>query len=92
MTRQDSNLIDSLTKFRCSPEMRAMLSVEVSNDEIKNIIFALPRNKSPGPDGYNAEFLGASWSIIGPKITSAVKEFFTAGKILRQWNCTAITL
>lgn len=92
MTRQDSNLIDSLTKFHCSPEMRAMLSAEVSNDEIKNIIFALRRNKSPGPDGYNAEFLRASWSIIGPKITSAVKEFFTAGKILRQWNCTAITL
>lgn len=92
MTRQDSNLIDSLKKFRCSPEMRAMLSAEVSNDEIKNIIFALRRNKSPGPDGYNAEFLRASWSIIGPKITSAVKEFFTAGKILRQWNCTAITL
>lgn len=69
-----------------------MLTAEVADEEVKRTVFALPRNKLPGPDGYNAEFLRASWSVIGAEVIQAVKEFFSSGQILRQWNCTAITL
>lgn len=86
------DLISSLIPFRCSTEMRNMLTAEVSAAEIKDTVFALSVHKAPGPDGYNAEFLKATWAVTGPEIIRAVQEFFRNGQMLKQWNCTAITL
>ncbi|XP_013678980.1 uncharacterized protein LOC106383417 [Brassica napus] len=55
-------------------------------------IFSLPRNKMPGPDGYTGEFYRKTWDVIGPYLTRAVLEFFSSGKLLKQWNCTFISL
>lgn len=40
--------------------------------EIKSTVFSMPLSKAPGPDGYTAEFFQASWSIIGPGLTTAI--------------------
>ncbi|XP_048626442.1 uncharacterized protein LOC125594173 [Brassica napus] len=48
--------------------------------------------RSPGPDGYPAEFFTANWNAVGADMVAAVQEFFESGKILRQWNSTAVTL
>lgn len=55
-------------------------------------MFAMPNNKVPGPDGYSAEFFWESWEIVGVDMIAAVKEFFTAGRLLRQFNTTVISL
>lgn len=55
-------------------------------------MFAMPNNKVPGPDGYSAEFFWESWEIVGVDLIAAVKEFFTAGRLLRQFNTTVISL
>ncbi|GJQ90835.1 RNA-directed DNA polymerase, eukaryota, reverse transcriptase zinc-binding domain protein [Tanacetum coccineum] len=62
------------------------------NEEIKHAIFQIEDNKAPGPDGYSSYFYKKSWDIIGEDICSAVKEFFSTGKMLSEINYTNIAL
>ncbi|CAL9239284.1 unnamed protein product [Arabidopsis halleri] len=88
LSSDDSDLIKALTPFKCDEATKVGLTADISMAEIKREVFALPRNRAPGPDG----FTGASWDIIGDDLSRAVKEFFSSGQILKQWNATAITL
>ncbi|GJV59382.1 hypothetical protein Tco_1465482 [Tanacetum coccineum] len=47
---------------------------------------------APRPDGFTTAFFKKSWSIIKKDICYAVKEFFTAGKLLGELNATLISL
>ncbi|XP_074265666.1 uncharacterized protein LOC141588110 [Silene latifolia] len=71
---------------------KTALLAHVSKDEIKNIIFHIPDDKAPGPDGYSSKFYKDSWDIIGDEVTAAIMDFFDSGQILRQINNTMITL
>lgn len=44
--------LQNVLKFRCSEEDRESLIKEVTAEEVKAVIFKMPANKSPGPDGY----------------------------------------
>lgn len=88
----EADLITCSTSFSCSDTVRAALINEVSSEDIKREVFALPANKSLGPDSYTGEFFRSTWDIVGEDVTAAVKEFFKSGKILRQCNATAVTL
>lgn len=90
MFQQDD--LNLLFDFRCSPEDRLSFTAEFSTQEIKDVFFSLPRNKTSGPDGYSAEFFTACWQVIGPEVTAAVREFFRSGQMLRQWNATTLIL
>ncbi|KAL1225687.1 putative ribonuclease H protein [Cardamine amara subsp. amara] len=92
LTQNDKAEISQFTPYKCSDATKQLLDRMVTPEEIKQEVFALPLSKSPGPDGFTGEFLRKSWSIVGEDFTSAVLEFFRSGKILKQWNCTAITL
>lgn len=52
----------------------------------------LPVDKSPGIDGYNAEFFKTYWEIIGEEVTNGVLQFFENGKLLKGVNTTTVTL
>lgn len=84
--------LQTLLPFRCSDLQQRYLKREVSAAEIKATLFAMPLNKSPGPDGYSVEFLRASWDTVGVDIIKAVTEFFRNGKLLKDMNTTAIAL
>ncbi|XP_020674999.1 uncharacterized protein LOC110094176 [Dendrobium catenatum] len=56
-----------------------LLTVMVTNDEIKAVIFHGSSNSSPGLDGFNFEFYKSSWLITGPLVCKAVKSFFSKG-------------
>ncbi|XP_019230666.1 PREDICTED: uncharacterized protein LOC109211574 [Nicotiana attenuata] len=45
-----------------------------------------------GIDGFPAEFFKANWNIIGEDIITAVMQFFENGQLLKEINCTIITL
>nr|XP_016492092.1 PREDICTED: uncharacterized protein LOC107811643 [Nicotiana tabacum] len=47
--------------------------------EVKDVMFSIKKNKSPGPDEYESGFFKAAWSIIGEKVTDAILEFFENG-------------
>ncbi|GKC49105.1 hypothetical protein Tco_1071850 [Tanacetum coccineum] len=61
---------------------------DVSNQEIRDAIFAIGDNKAPGPDGYSAAFFKEAWDIIAADVSRAIKEFFTNGVLLKELNHT----
>lgn len=64
----------------------------VSGEEIKKVLFAMPNDKSPGPDGYTSEFYKASWEIIGTEFILAVQSFFAKGFLPKSLNATILAL
>lgn len=64
----------------------------VTDDEIKKAIFSIDDNKASGPDGFTSKFFKAAWNVIGKDTCSAIKEFFTSGKLLGEFNTTLISL
>ncbi|KAH0735285.1 hypothetical protein KY285_010992 [Solanum tuberosum] len=60
--------------------------------EVKQAMFGIDINKSPGPDGYGSGFFKEAWCLIGEDITQAVLQFLENGKLLTQINATVISL
>ena len=56
-----------IIRFRCSEEEKNELIKPVTDAEIRDVLFKMPSGKSPGPDGFTAEFFKASWSIISKR-------------------------
>lgn len=49
--------IKAIHPFRCSQTLASQLAAIPTDLEIKDTVFALPKNKAPGPDGFSVEFL-----------------------------------
>ncbi|GKD46609.1 hypothetical protein Tco_1271254, partial [Tanacetum coccineum] len=64
----------------------------VTPQEVKEAIFSMGNDKSPGPDGYTAAFFKEAWGIISHDVTMVVQEFFTNGTLLKELNHTIIAL
>nr|GEX73429.1 hypothetical protein [Tanacetum cinerariifolium] len=64
----------------------------VSVTEIKNAMFSMGNEKSPGPDGFTAAFFKEAWDIVGKDVILVVRKFFINGKLLKELNHTIITL
>jgi hypothetical protein len=60
--------------------------------EIWEILKAMKKNASPGPDGFNVGFYLSVWSWIGDDVTNVVRNFYTAGIMPPHLNDTQITL
>ena len=73
-------------------DQKRMLIQPVTDNEITKIVKGLNDNKAPGIDGFNSKFFKASWSIIGKKVTHAVKDFFKTGKMLKAISNSLVTL
>lgn len=69
-----------------------MMIRPVTDVEIQDILFAMPSNKSPGPDGYTKEFYQATWPTIGVDFIAAIKSFFTNGYLPKGVNTTMLAL
>lgn len=62
-----------------------MLTREVSNDEIKVVIFSNLNNKPPRPNDFIKEFFVFFWDIVR-NLTLTIKYFFDKGKLLQILN------
>ncbi|GJV94534.1 putative RNA-directed DNA polymerase, eukaryota, reverse transcriptase zinc-binding domain protein [Tanacetum coccineum] len=51
----------------------------VTNKEIKDAMFDIGDEKSPGPNGFTSLFFKKGWDIIGDDICNAVRDFFSNG-------------
>ncbi|XP_074278666.1 uncharacterized protein LOC141602262 [Silene latifolia] len=58
------------------------LTIKISREKVKETIFNLAADKSPGPDGFPAEFFRKYWNIAGNSVTKAVLAFFHSDNIL----------
>ncbi|XP_010667214.1 uncharacterized protein LOC104884289 [Beta vulgaris subsp. vulgaris] len=72
-------------------ESQTLLS-SITDQEIRDAIFDVANDKSPGPDGVPLEFYKLHWENIGPSVRLAIKRFFTTGHILHEWNKTLLVL
>ncbi|CAN1345714.1 Transposon TX1 uncharacterized 149 kDa protein [Linum perenne] len=84
-------LQETLDKFITSDHCD-LLCKKVTREEVKNVMFHLNGNRSPGPDGLSANFYKASWSIIEDDFTSAVLSFFNGSNMIPELNVTSLTL
>ncbi|KAL2895905.1 hypothetical protein RDABS01_000903 [Bienertia sinuspersici] len=69
-----------------------LLTTPFTKEDVKEMIFSIPNDKAPGPDGYSSKFFKKAWPIIGEEITEAILQFFDNGKLLKQLNATTLTL
>ncbi|KAH7836791.1 hypothetical protein Vadar_005742 [Vaccinium darrowii] len=77
---------------RVSDAMNWFLTRPISFTEVKYVVFQMPPEKAPGPDGMGAGFLQKYWSIVGPSLVDAVRSFCHSGHLLRGINHTHIVL
>lgn len=47
----------NLLEYECGESDADCLTRTVTEEEIKGMLFAMPRNKAPGPNGFTGEFL-----------------------------------
>ncbi|KAG5224356.1 RNA-directed DNA polymerase, eukaryota, Reverse transcriptase [Salix suchowensis] len=87
--RRARNHIHSLTSE--SGEREAM-AVPVTREEIREALFSIPDDKSPGTDGYNSCFFKTSWETVGDDFVAAVEHFFKTTSMPRCINTTRIIL
>lgn len=69
-----------------------MLVGEVSAELIRKVVFSMAADKSPGPDGFTAEFFRATWGITGGDVVQAVQSFFEKGFLPKGINSTILSL
>ena len=51
---------------------KILLQSRYTKEDAKNATFAIPGNKSPGPDGYNNYFYQDNWEMVGEDVYRAV--------------------
>ncbi|XP_074300543.1 uncharacterized protein LOC141631821 [Silene latifolia] len=76
----------------CTDAHKSILLSPVTKDEVKEVVFHIPDDKAPGPDGYSSKFFKDSWDIVGEEVTDAILNFFNSGLILKQINAIIVTL
>lgn len=86
------DILDKVMIRKLLNTQAAALIRPVTDGEIKQAIFAINGDKAPEPDRYNARVFKQNWEIVGKEVIAAVKHFFVKGRMLREWNCAAISL
>lgn len=84
--------LETLLNFQCAEADRELLVHEVPAIEIKHVLFAMEKNKSPGPDGFTCEFFKVAWDIVGQDFVIAVQSFFKTGFLPKGINSTILAL
>lgn len=75
----------------CKGWVNAQCSAAISL-EVRKALFDIRNNKTPRSDGYGIKFEKAAWNTIGADLQQAIMEFFSLGRLLKQWNHTLIVL
>jgi hypothetical protein len=63
-----------------------------TKQEIDNIINSLPSDRSPGPDGFNTNFVKKCWHVIAPDFYDLRESFFQGDIYLKSINSSYIIL
>src|SRR3954464_9099762 len=60
--------------------------------EVKEVVFKMAHNKSPGPDGFNAEFYQHFWELVKTDLMDLFEDFHNEKLDISRLNYGVITL
>lgn len=69
-----------------------MLVKNVTLEEIQEVLFSMDHFKSLGSDVFNPLFFQKLWDTVKNDLIDSISSFMRGGKLLKEWNCTNITL
>lgn len=69
-----------------------LLDSPFSMEEIDQVVKQLPLDKSPGPDGFNTDFIKKCWHIIAPDFDTLMDAFYEGDLCRQSINGSYITL
>jgi hypothetical protein len=75
-TSQHTSMVFNLSSLIQPIDNLSELEHPFSRQEIDQIIKCLPSNKSPGPDGFNTDFVKKCWPVIAPDFYELCNNFF----------------
>lgn len=75
-----------------SEEDQLASAMTISDEEIKDVLFSIPDDKTPGLDGFTCLFFKATWHVTGPDVIVVVRYFFQSKEMPRCLNSTQIVL
>ena len=84
------NIGNNITKL--SGISRDVCDQEITFEEVSAVVKTLPNNKSPGPDGFTAEFYKFFWHDIGNIVYRTYKDAFQQGRLIGTQNQGVIHL
>ncbi|KAL2240797.1 UNVERIFIED_CONTAM: hypothetical protein Sindi_0720900 [Sesamum indicum] len=91
-TGNDIRFLRPWARHILSNEETTTLLLPFTPAVVKQAVFDIDEDKAPGPDGYSSGFFKAAWPIVGQEVTSAVLDFFSTGRLLKQINTTLLAL
>nr|GMD77815.1 ribonuclease H [Ipomoea batatas] len=77
---------------RINPLDNVALLRPVTEEEVRQAVFQMHPDKSPGPDGLGPGFFQHFWDIVGADVTMFCRSFMTSGKLPTKANDTLIVL
>lgn len=74
------------------PVDNIFLTVEFSEEEIKNVIWSIDSNGSPGPDGFTFGFYKANWEIVKGDIMKVMQKVHSNSRFVKGFNPSFLCL
>ncbi|KAL2247314.1 UNVERIFIED_CONTAM: hypothetical protein Sindi_2583700, partial [Sesamum indicum] len=90
--RIDIRFLRPWARHILSNEESTALLLPFTPADVKQAVFDIAEDNAPGPDGYSSGFFKAAWPIVGQEVSSAVLDFFSTGRLLKQINTTLLAL
>lgn len=88
----NDQLSDRDEVHRVTDEQNENLAAPVTDDEVKETVFTMHKEKAPGLEGLNPTFFQAYWDIVGRDVIMFCRKFFETGGLPRGVNSTLICL
>nr|GEV30854.1 hypothetical protein [Tanacetum cinerariifolium] len=84
--------INNLFHNKINNDEPELMIRDVIDEEIKEVMLDIGKNKALGPDGFTSTFFKSSWDIAGKDVCLAIHDFFNFGKLLGEVNATMVSL
>ena len=84
--------LDAVEFKALSSESRLGLIAGFSEVEIRDAVWQCEGTKSPGPDGFNFNFIKENWEVMKDEIVEALALFHVTGSIPRGCNASFVAL
>ena len=70
--------VDFLQPVECkiNEQQNSELDKEVSEEEIREVVYSMQLDKAPGPDGFTIAFYKTHWNLIKKDFIKMVKNIF----------------